>query len=118
MDNNSINILIDNLDSVNDNSIPPWGLMLLKCTKGVINGLKVIDDLSQRNNNLEDFKTINETITRKLHDENQRLNAVITKLEMRIDDQEQRSRSMYLHGVEENAVENTDELVLHITIEV
>ena len=92
------------------------GINALKMHERVINGLKDIDDLSQRNNNLEDFNTINETITRKLHDENQRLNAVITKLEMRIDDQEQRSRSMYLHGVEENAVENTDELVLHIII--
>ena len=55
--------------------------MLLKCTKGVINGLKVIDDLSQRINNLKDFKSINVTITTILHDENQRLNAVITKLE-------------------------------------
>ena len=126
--------------------------------------MKVIDDLSQRNNNLEDFKTINETITTKF-DENQRLNDVLENqrlndvlenqrlndvlenqrlndvlenqrlddvleklndvlenqmlngvLEMRIDDQEQRSRNMCLliHGVEENAGENTDELVLHI----
>ena len=92
MNNNSRNILIDNLDSVNGNSRPPWALMLLKCMKGVINGLKFID--FAKNKKLEDFNTINETITTKLHDENQRLNGVITKLEMRIDDQEQRSRNM------------------------
>ena len=70
--------------------------------KGVIKGLQVIDDLVQRVNILENFKTVNETITKNLHDENQRLNAVVAKLEMSVDDQEQRSRNMCLliHGVE------------------
>ena len=62
MDNNSLNALIDNLDSVNDNSIPPWALILLQCMKGVINGYKVIDDLVQRVIILEDFKTVNEIL--------------------------------------------------------
>ena len=116
MENNSLNALIDNLDSVNDNSIPPWALILLQCMKGVIKGLQVIDDLVHRVNILEDFKTGNETIAKNLHDENQRLNAVITKLEMSVDDQEQRSRNMCLliHCVEEKDGEKTDELVLNV----
>ena len=86
--------------------------------KGVINGLKVIDDLVQRVIILEDFKTVNETITKNLYEENQRLNAVINKLEMSVDDQEQRSRNMCLliHGVVEKDGEKTDELVLNVII--
>ena len=78
--------------------------------------MKVIDDLLQRVIILEDFKTVNETITKSLYEENQRLNAVINKLEMSVDDQEQRSRNMCLliHGVEEKDGEKTDELVLNV----
>ena len=82
--------------------IPPWALILLQCMKGVINGLKVIDDLVHRVIILEDFKTVNEI-------------NVINKLEMSVDDQEQRSRNMCLiHGVEEKDGEKTDELVLNV----
>ena len=54
-----------------------------------------------------------------MYDENQRLNAVINKLEMSVDDQEQRSRNMcclLIHGVKEKDGEKTDELVLNVII--
>ena len=116
MDNDSLNTLITNLDSVHDDSIPPWALVLLQSMKGVINGLKVIDELVQRVTKLEDFKRVSETITTQLQDENKRLHDAINKLEMRVDDQEQRSRNMCLliHGVQESDDENTDELALAI----
>ena len=95
---------------------PPWALVLLQSMKGVINGLKVIDELVQRVTKLEDFKSVSETITTQLQDENKRLHDAINKLEMRVDDQEQRSRNMCLliHGVQESDDENTDELALAI----
>ena len=116
MDNALLNDLINKLDSAVDDSIPSWAVVIIECMKGIVNGLKVIDDLAQRINMLEDYKGVNEVTTKHLQDENKRLNGVITKLEMRVDDQEQRSRNMCLliHGVPENDGEKTDDVALGI----
>ena len=62
------------------------------------------------------FKAVCEKITSNLENENSRLLKLITNLELKVDDQEQRSRKtrLLIHGIQENDRENTDELALKV----
>ena len=48
MDTVDINTLITNLNSVDDNSIPSWALLIIESIKGVCSLLKNNNELSQR----------------------------------------------------------------------
>ena len=99
---------------VDDPSIPQWALSLMEAMKVVINELKVVKDLASRINELEGFKAISEAVNSHLQEENTRLNHLISKLEAKVDDQEQRSRNSCLlfHGLPENEGEDTNNIVL------
>ena len=123
MSSESLNELSISLDNINDNSIPPWALLLITSMKSLIDELKGFNELIHRVTRLEDFKAVSETVTARLdansirlEAENSRLNKVVNNLELRIDDQEQRSRNkcLLIHGCEENVREDTDVIVLSV----
>ena len=111
-----LNDLFTKLDSVNDPSIPSWALLLFESFKVIITELKVLNDVNKRINILEDINATSINTTDKLKTENARLNDVLTKLQDRVDDHEQRNRNLCLlmHGVEEGNSENTDDLVVAV----
>ena len=111
-----LNDLFTKLDSVNDPSIPSWALLLFESFKVIITELKVLNDVNKRINLLEDINATSINTTDKLKTENARLNDVLTKLQDRVDDHEQRNRNLCLlmHGVEEGNSENTDDLVVAV----
>ena len=76
--------------------------------KVIINELKVV-----KIRELESFKAISETVNHRIQEENTRLNNLISKLEAKVDDQEQKSRNSCLlfHRLPENG-ENTNSIVL------
>ena len=86
--------------------------------KVIINELKVVKDLAARVNVLESFKAVSEKVTSNLENENSRLLKLIMNLELKVDDQEQRSRNtcLLIHGIQENDRENTDDLALKVSI--
>lgn len=118
MDTNSLTNIINGLDSVNvnDDTIPQWALLMLKGMKFLLNGFQEISELKSKVDALESFKTVNEQVTKSLQDDNITLHEKISKLENRIDDQEQRSRNgcLLFHGVTEVDDENTDTMVVNI----
>ena len=67
-------------------------------------------------NVLESFKAVSEKVTSNLENENSRLLTLVTNLELKVDDQEQRSWNtcLLIHGIQENDRENTDELALKV----
>ena len=110
----SLEDISEKLNSINDNSIPAWALLLMESMKVIINELKVVKDLAASVNVLESFKAVSEKVTSNLEKENSRLLKLITNLELKVDDQEQRSGNtcLLMHGIQENDRENTDELAL------
>lgn len=116
MDINNVDDLIESIDGLNTDQIPPWAIILMKGIKLLSVQLQSFNSLNERVQNLEDFKTVNETISTKLQVENERLSDLVESLEGKIDDHEQRSRNQCLmfHGIEEIDAEKTDDLVLHI----
>jgi hypothetical protein len=114
-----LNTLITDLDTVtdtDDNTIPQWARVLIKSMKGLLTVIKNYDELSLRVEILESNKAVCENSSTLLTQENIRLNELIQKLEVRIDDHEQRSRNacLLIHGVEESGEENTDDVALKI----
>ena len=111
-----LNTLITDLDTVDDNTIPQWARVLIQSMKGLLNVLKNYDELSRRVEILESNKSVCENSSTLLTQENVRLNELIQKLEVRIDDHEQRNRNacLLIHGVEESGEENTDDVALNI----
>ena len=109
--------LLQNLENI-DSNIPTWAQILIEGMKVVINELKCVKDLARKVEELESFKTVNETISQNLLNENKRLNERLTELELCIDDQEQRNRNycLMLHGVEEKDGENTDDIVIKTVV--
>ena len=108
--------LLTNLKNVNDPLIPAWATLLINAMEIVITELKCIKELAQRIDILEEYKTSNEAAIQELENENKRLNDEINKLDRSLDDQEQRSRNycLLLHGIVEDAREETDDIVLNI----
>ena len=112
----SLEDISEKLNSINDNSIPAWALLLMESMKVIIDELKVVKDLAARVNVLECFKAVSEKVTSNLENENSRQLKLITNLELKVDDEEQRSRNtcLLIHGIQENYRENTDELALKV----
>ena len=86
----------------------------MEAMKVIINELKVVTELTIKIRELESFKAISETVNHHIQEENTRLNNLISKLEAKVDDQEQKSRNSCLlfHGLPENEGENTNSIVL------
>lgn len=105
---------LKDLNNTNDPSVPLWAKLLIDSMVVVITELKCVKVLSQRIDELESFRVINENVSENLVNENKRLNDRINKLENSVDDQEQRNRNycLLMHGVEENIEENTDTVVV------
>ena len=112
----SLDDISEKLNSINDNSILAWALLLMESMKVIINELKVVKDIAARVNVLGSFKAVSEIVTSNLENENSRLLKLITNLELKVDDEEQRSRNtcLLIHGIQENDRENTDELALQV----
>ena len=104
------------LNAFNDSTIPAWALLLVESMKAVVSELKTVQGLTQRIIELESYKAINETVSSHLKEENMRLCGVVDKLELKIDDQEQRSRNSCLlfHGIQENEGENTNDVAMAV----
>ena len=103
------------LNSITE-EIPPWARLLMECMKTVITEIKVVKYLAVRVNALESLVEVNKTVSSNLKNENERLMNLITNMEIKLDDQEQRSRNMCLliHGVAESEDEDTDEVALGV----
>ena len=104
----------EKLNSINDNSILAWALLLMESMKVII--IKVVKDLAARVNVLDSFKAVSEIVTSNLENENSILLKLITNLELKVDDEEQRSRNtcLLIHGIQEDDRENTDQLALKV----
>ena len=111
---NTIDSIAEKLNTFNDPSIPSWALLLVDSMKVVVSELKTVQNITQRLVELESYKTINETVSSHLQQENMRLCGVVNKLELKIDDLEQRSRNSCLlfHGLQENEGENTNDVAI------
>ena len=108
--------LLSNFENVDDTSMPAWAKILIDGLKIIITELKCVKDLAKRLDEFEAFKAVSETTTKRLADENKRLNERLNQVELKQDDQEQRSRSycLMIHGCEETEGENVDEVVLDV----
>ena len=117
MANESFDQLICDLDTViSDSPVPEWANVLTRCSKSLINELKGYNDLLGRIVELESKKAVIDSVNESLVAENKRLAKDFSKLEARVDDNEQRNRNncLLLHGVEENSNTNTDQLVYDV----
>ena len=119
MDINNVDELIVSINDLDTEQIPPWANIIIQGMKVLSVQLQTLSKVSERIQKLEDFKIINETVTTKLHEDNERLNELVEELQIKLDDQEQRSRNQCLlfHGIDEkegNVKENTDNLVIDI----
>ena len=103
----NVDELIKNLNDSVIQDIPPWAVLLMNTMKGLLNEFKELNGLVNRIATLEHEKIAHECQIDSLKTE-------ITNLELHVDDLEQRSRNscLMVHGISENADENTDELVL------
>ena len=108
--------LLRNFELVDDPNMPPWAKLLIEGTKLIISELQCVKDLAKRVDELESFKSVYETTTQNLLDENKLLRERLDKLEFKADDQEQRNRSFNLmvHGHEETDEEDTDNIIVNI----
>ena len=113
---NELNTLIESLDAINGENVPQWALLLIKSMKGLITVFSNFNAITQRLEILESNKSIHENTSSLLQADNFKLNERIDKLELKIDDQEQRSRNacLMIHGVKENPNENTDNIALAV----
>ena len=119
MDIANVDELIVSINGLNIDQIPPWANILIQGMKVLSVQLQTFSRITERVQKLEDFKVVNEAVTSTLQEENKRLSDMVEELEVRLDDQEQRSRNLCLvfHGIEEiegNARENTDDLVIDV----
>ena len=103
MDIANVDELIASINALNIDQIPPWANVLIQGMKVLSVQLQSFGKMQERIQKLEDFKTVNETVTSALQEENTRLNNIVEELEIKLDDQEQRSRNQCLivHGIEE-----------------
>ena len=108
--------LLKDFDTSKDDEIPGWAVVLMDNMKVLLQEFKGMNVLINKIKELEDFRGISETVTNNLSAENKRLRDIIEKLELQLDDNEQRSRNgcLVIHGVPENDSEDTDDLVLDV----
>ena len=108
--------IIDQLKGMDDPSMPDWAKLLIQSMQIILSEIKLVKELAERVNKLEDFKAINERVTEELKSENSRLKDRLEVLESAVDDQEQRSRNfcLMIHGVKEEEDEDTDVHVLKV----
>ena len=94
--------LLIKIDSINDPSMPQWGVIMMECFKNIIT---ILNDI--KNNTTEVIAIKAENIELKYE---------INRLSVKLDDVEQRSRNscLLIHGVDERLGEKTDEVVLNI----
>ena len=99
--------------------MPAWAQLLVKSMQFVVKEMKCVQDLAKRVNVLEASEVVNERVTQELQQENKRLRERLDKLELAVDDQEQRNRNncLMLHGILETDNENTDDIVLKVMSE-
>ena len=94
--------------------MPPWAKVLLDGMVFIMNELKNVETY---HNKINDLETTNATLTAKtqvLEDKIDDLQHNIERLELIVDDHEQRNRNfcLLLHGVAENEKEDTNKLVI------
>ena len=112
MSNVSIQQVIDNLTTMDINSVPPWAILLIDSMKVVLSQLSNLNGIMEKINALESEVTISKNVSSNLANDNERLRNDLSVLQLKVDDIEQRNRNMCLliHGVEETDGENTDDL--------
>ena len=91
-----------------------WANVLPRCFKSLTNELKGCNELVNRIVELENNKAFIDSSTESFIAENKHLTKDSSKLEERLDDNEQRNRNscLLLHGIEENINSNTNQLVV------
>ena len=99
-----------------EGEIPPWAALLMESMQSLIKELKCVKDIANRVTELENLQAVSKNVTSVLQRENSRLVNVVKELELKIDDQEQRSRNycLLLHGCPEGNEENTTDIALNI----
>ena len=119
MSNVSIQQVIDNLTTMDINSVPPWAILLIDSMKVVLSQLSNLNGIMEKINALESEVTISKNVSSNLANDNERLRNDLSVLQLKVDDIEQRNRNMCLliHGVEETDGENTDDLVINVITE-
>jgi hypothetical protein len=112
-----LNTLITNLEAVDSTNAPPWAITLIHSIKGLFNILINFKELAKKVELLESVNAVTDQTTNVLREENTKLGDKILKLELRLDDQEQRSRNncLLIHGIpESNIQEVTDAVAMDV----
>ena len=114
----SLNELLEKLDSVKYPPIPPCALVLIESFKVVTTEIKILNAVNKRISVLEDINAISINTTDYLNIEKARLNDKLIKLQDRVDEHEQRNRNLCLLMLDVNEKyrnnENTDDLVVAV----
>lgn len=108
-----LNTLITNLEAVDSTNAPLWAITLIDSMKGLFNILINFKELAKKVELLESVNAVTEQTTNVLKQENVKLGDKVSKLELRIDDQEQRSRNncLLIHGIEEANIQEVTDVV-------
>ena len=96
METNKIEELFANFFNTNKESIPSWAVMLIEVLKELANQVKIVNNLVNAVQQLEDNMAVNDRISDELKNENARPRKTINNMSLEIDDQEQRSRNACL----------------------
>lgn len=117
MSTESIDNLIAGLNNaINDESIPSWAVIIISCSKEILNQLKEFRSLNHDVEELKSAIEITKNVSDRLIDDNERMRNELNELRLRVDDNEQRNRNfcLLLHGVQESPDEKTDDQIIQI----
>ena len=108
--------LLNKINDIDKNEIPPWALILLESIKTVLNALDNLQIMSKKYEEIESIAIVSKATSEALRSELVNANSRIKELEGKMDDQEQRSRNQCLlfHGITECEGEDTDEQVIKL----
>ena len=109
---------VEEVESIgNITNVPEWAKMLIGCVKNLINEIKSLNTINlEKISKLEDKTNVQDTVSKRLGEENERLRGEIELLKKAVDHNEQVSRSsnLLIHGVPEENNESTDNLCVSI----
>ena len=94
--NNNLDVVlkeINELESVNDRSIPKWARALISCFKGLIEELRSVNKLTRRIEELENDKKTQDQTNFDLESQNAKLKGELKRLKAAYENQEVRSNN-------------------------
>ena len=111
--------LITDIEALDINTIPPWASVLMNSIKGVLKFLSEFKPLTEKLEELESYSEVCKSTSQLLRSDLDKAQEKIKELELKIDDQEQRSRNQCLlfHGIPEDDNEDTDVQIIEMCSE-